>query len=54
MMTKSDPERRAKPWSELLLTRWGKSNVFLNHIAWAFLQWSLRLFPKTYGLTMSY
>jgi len=28
MMTKSDPERRAKPWSGLLLTRWGKSNVF--------------------------
>ena len=49
-----DPERRAKPWSELILTRWGKSNVFLNRIAWAFLQWSPRLIPKTYALAMNY
>ena len=34
---------------ELLLTRRGKSNVFWNHTAGAFLQWSLQLFPKTYA-----
>jgi hypothetical protein len=27
-----------------------KSNVFWNHIAGAFLQWSLQLFPKTFVL----
>jgi len=26
-------KRRAKPGIELLLTRWGKSSVFLNHLA---------------------
>jgi hypothetical protein len=26
-------ERRAKPGIEPLLTRWGKSGVFLNHLA---------------------
>ena len=34
----SEEERRAKPETEQLLSRWGKSCVFLNPVARAFLQ----------------
>ena len=37
-------------WGLAPFIPWGKSNVLWNHIALAFLQWPLHLFPKTFVL----
>jgi len=46
----SEEERRAKPETEHLLPRWGKSCVFLNSLARA----SLQTVFSTSTLTLSY